>query len=105
MGKRRSSPRPARGTRRRVGAVCALFVLRFIATGPEDVRPQRLNVFRMRLLARRCASRSRSRTLKDAIHYALVLGENVADTYYLLVTRWGRTPTRYGADFPKRHRR
>jgi tryptophan synthase beta chain len=75
--------------------VCAL--LGFDCTvymGEEDMRRQRLNVFRMRLLgAKVVAVTTGSRTLKDAISEAMRdWVTNVADTYYLLGSALGAHP-------------
>jgi tryptophan synthase beta chain len=75
--------------------VCAL--LGFDCTvymGEEDMRRQRLNVFRMRLLGAKVVSvTSGSRTLKDAISEAMRdWVTNVAGTYYLLGSALGAHP-------------
>ena len=75
--------------------VCALFGLSCVVyMGSEDVRRQRLNVFRMRLLgAEVCEVDAGQRTLKDAINEALRdWVTNVADTYYLLGSALGPHP-------------
>jgi len=75
--------------------VCALFGLRCVVyMGSEDVRRQRLNVFRMKLLGAEVREvDSGSRTLKDAINEALRdWVTNVADTYYLLGSALGPHP-------------
>ncbi|HVF45460.1 MAG TPA: tryptophan synthase subunit beta [Pyrinomonadaceae bacterium] len=75
--------------------VCALFGLRCVVyMGTEDVRRQRLNVFRMKLLGAEVREvESGSRTLKDAINEALRdWVTNVADTYYLLGSALGPHP-------------
>ncbi|MCA1593340.1 MAG: tryptophan synthase subunit beta [Acidobacteria bacterium] len=75
--------------------VCALFGLRCVVyMGTEDVRRQRLNVFRMRLLGAEVREvDGGSRTLKDAINEALRdWVTNVADTYYLLGSALGPHP-------------
>jgi tryptophan synthase beta chain len=75
--------------------VCALFGLRCVVyMGTEDVRRQRLNVFRMRLLGAEVREvEAGSRTLKDAINEALRdWVTNVADTYYLLGSALGPHP-------------
>jgi tryptophan synthase beta chain len=67
--------------------VCALFGLDCVVyMGSEDVRRQRLNVFRMQLLGAEVREvDAGQRTLKDAINEALRdWVTNVADTYYLL---------------------
>jgi len=75
--------------------VCAL--LGFDCTvymGEEDMRRQRLNVFRMRLLGAKVVGvSSGSRTLKDAISEAMRdWVTNVAETYYLLGSALGAHP-------------
>jgi tryptophan synthase beta chain len=75
--------------------VCALFGLECIVyMGEEDMRRQKLNVFRMRLLgAKVVAVLNGSRTLKDAISEAMRdWVTNVNDTYYLLGSALGAHP-------------
>jgi tryptophan synthase beta chain len=75
--------------------VCALFGLGCVVyMGTEDVRRQRLNVFRMRLLGAEVREvDAGQRTLKDAINEALRdWVTNVADTYYLLGSALGPHP-------------
>ena len=75
--------------------VCALFGLECIVyMGEEDMRRQRLNVFRMRLLGARVEPvTAGSRTLKDAISEAMRdWVTNVGDTYYLLGSALGSHP-------------
>jgi tryptophan synthase beta chain len=75
--------------------VCALFGLQCVVyMGEEDMRRQRLNVFRMRLLGAEVAGVSAgSRTLKDAISEAMRdWVTNVHDTYYLLGSALGAHP-------------
>ena len=75
--------------------VCALFGLECIVyMGEEDMRRQRLNVFRMRLLgAKVTAVTNGSRTLKDAISEAMRdWVTNVATTHYLLGSALGAHP-------------
>ena len=75
--------------------VCALFGLGCVVyMGSEDVRRQRLNVFRMRLLGAEVREvEGGSRTLKDAINEALRdWVTNVSDTYYLLGSALGPHP-------------
>ncbi|HWS86964.1 MAG TPA: tryptophan synthase subunit beta [Pyrinomonadaceae bacterium] len=75
--------------------VCALFGLSCVVyMGSEDVRRQRLNVFRMRLLGADVREvDAGQRTLKDAINEALRdWVTNVADTYYLLGSALGPHP-------------
>ena len=74
---------------------CALLGLNCIVyMGEEDMRRQRLNVFRMRMLgAQVVAVTNGSRTLKDAISEALRdWVTNIADTYYLLGSALGPHP-------------
>ena len=75
--------------------VCALFGLSCVVyMGSEDVRRQRLNVFRMRLLGAEVREVEAGQcTLKDAINEALRdWVTNVADTYYLLGSALGPHP-------------
>lgn len=75
--------------------VCALFGLECVVyMGEEDMRRQRLNVFRMRLLGAKVVSVTNgSRTLKDAISEAMRdWVTNVATTYYLLGSVLGPHP-------------
>jgi tryptophan synthase beta chain len=75
--------------------VCALFGLECVVyMGEEDMRRQRLNVFRMRLLgAKVTAVSTGSRTLKDAISEAMRdWVTNVATTHYLLGSALGSHP-------------
>ena len=75
--------------------VCALFGLECIVyMGEEDMRRQRLNVFRMRLLGANVVGVSAgSRTLKDAISEAMRdWVTNVDRTYYLLGSALGAHP-------------
>ena len=75
--------------------VCALFGLECVVyMGEEDMRRQRLNVFRMRLLGAKVEPVScGSRTLKDAISEAMRdWVTNVGDTYYLLGSALGAHP-------------
>jgi tryptophan synthase beta chain len=75
--------------------VCALFGLDCVVyMGEEDMRRQRLNVFRMRLLGARVVGvASGSRTLKDAISEAMRdWVTNVGETYYLLGSALGAHP-------------
>jgi tryptophan synthase beta chain len=75
--------------------VCALFGLECVVyMGEEDMRRQRLNVFRMRLLGAMVVGVSNgSRTLKDAISEAMRdWVTNVATTYYLLGSALGSHP-------------
>jgi tryptophan synthase beta chain len=75
--------------------VCALFGLECIVyMGEEDMRRQRLNVFRMRMLGARVVGVSNgSRTLKDAISEAMRdWVTNVQSTHYLLGSALGAHP-------------
>ena len=75
--------------------VCALFGLECVVyMGEEDMRRQRLNVFRMRLLgAKVVAVTTGSRTLKDAISEAMRdWVTNVGATHYLLGSALGSHP-------------
>ena len=88
MGKRRIIAETGAGQHGVATAtVCALLGLECVVyMGTEDMRRQRLNVFRMRLLGARVAPvEAGSRTLKDAISEAMRdWVSNVGDTYYLL---------------------
>lgn len=75
--------------------VCALFGMQCIVyMGEEDMRRQRLNVFRMRLLgATVIAVNNGTRTLKDAISEAMRdWVTNVNTTHYLLGSALGAHP-------------
>jgi tryptophan synthase beta chain len=75
--------------------VCALFGLECIVyMGEEDMRRQRLNVFRMRLLGAKVVGvQNGSRTLKDAISEAMRdWVTNVHSTHYLLGSALGAHP-------------
>src|SRR4051812_36206071 len=74
---------------------CALFGLQcLVYMGEEDMRRQRLNVFRMRLLGAEVVGVTNgSRTLKDAISEAMRdWVTNVETTYYLLGSALGAHP-------------
>lgn len=96
MGKRRIIAETGAGQHGVATAtVCALFGLQcFVYMGAEDMRRQRLNVFRMQLLGAEVrAVDAGSRTLKDAINEALRdWVTNVSDTYYLLGSALGPHP-------------
>jgi tryptophan synthase beta chain len=96
MGKRRIIAETGAGQHGVATAtVCALFGLDCVVyMGEEDMRRQRLNVFRMRLLgAKVVAVANGSRTLKDAISEAMRdWVANVGDTYYLLGSALGSHP-------------
>src|SRR6202166_336217 len=75
--------------------VCALFGLECVVyMGEEDMRRQRLNVFRMRLLGAKVVSVTNgSRTLKDAISDAMRdWVTNVHSPHYLLGSALGAHP-------------
>jgi tryptophan synthase beta chain len=96
MGKRRIIAETGAGQHGVATAtVCALFGFRGIVyMGEEDMRRQRLNVFRMRLLGTEVVSvNAGSRTLKDAISEAMRdWVTNVEDTHYLLGSALGAHP-------------
>src|SRR5919205_779778 len=96
MGKRRVIAETGAGQHGVATAtVCALFGLGCVVyMGSEDVRRQRLNVFRMKLLGAEVREvDAGQRTLKDAINEALRdWVTNVADTYYLLGSALGPHP-------------
>ena len=96
MGKRRVIAETGAGQHGVATAtVCALFGLDCVVyMGTEDVRRQKLNVFRMRLLGAEVREvDAGQRTLKDAINEALRdWVTNVADTYYLLGSALGPHP-------------
>src|SRR5215212_9884843 len=96
MGKRRIIAETGAGQHGVATAtVCALFGLGCVVyMGTEDVRRQRLNVFRMRLLGAEVREvDAGQRTLKDAINEALRdWVTNVAETYYLLGSALGPHP-------------
>nr|WP_242866413.1 tryptophan synthase subunit beta [Clostridium acetireducens] len=70
------------------GLECIIFM------GEEDIRRQRLNVFRMKLLGAKVVSvTSGSRTLKDAVNEALRYWvANVRDTHYIMGSVLGPHP-------------
>jgi tryptophan synthase beta chain len=75
--------------------VCALFGMEcIIYMGEEDMRRQRLNVFRMRLLGASVVGVANgSRTLKDAISEAMRdWVTNISTTHYLLGSALGAHP-------------
>jgi tryptophan synthase beta chain len=96
MGKRRIIAETGAGQHGVATAtVCALFGLECVVyMGEEDMRRQRLNVFRMRLLGAKVAAvSSGSRTLKDAISEAMRdWVTNVESTHYLLGSALGAHP-------------
>ncbi len=76
-------------------SVCALFGLDCtVYMGEEDMRRQRLNVFRMRMLGAKVVGVTNgSRTLKDAISEAMRdWVTNVSTTHYLLGSALGAHP-------------
>ena len=96
MGKRRIIAETGAGQHGVATAtVCALFGLECIVyMGEEDMRRQRLNVFRMRMLGAKVQPvTSGSRTLKDAISEAMRdWVTNIASTHYLLGSVLGAHP-------------
>jgi tryptophan synthase beta chain len=96
MGKRRIIAETGAGQHGVATAtVCALFGFDCVVyMGEEDMRRQRLNVFRMRLLGARVEPVTNgSRTLKDAISEALRdWVANTATTHYLLGSALGPHP-------------
>ncbi|MGB7926322.1 MAG: tryptophan synthase subunit beta [Pyrinomonadaceae bacterium] len=96
MGKRRIVAETGAGQHGVATAtVCALFGLDCVVyMGAEDMRRQKLNVFRMELLGAEVREvQAGARTLKDAINEALRdWVTNVADTYYLLGSALGPHP-------------
>ena len=96
MGKRRIVAETGAGQHGVATAtVCALLGFECVVyMGEEDMRRQRLNVFRMRLLGAKVVGVSTgSRTLKDAISEAMRdWVANVDGTYYLLGSALGAHP-------------
>jgi tryptophan synthase beta chain len=96
MGKRRIVAETGAGQHGVATAtVCALLGFECVVyMGEEDMRRQRLNVFRMRMLGAKVQGvSSGSRTLKDAISEAMRdWVTNVGDTYYLLGSALGAHP-------------
>jgi len=96
MGKRRIIAETGAGQHGLATAIAgALFGLKAeIYMGEEDIKRQRLNVFRMKLLGAEVhAVASGSRTLKDAINEAIRdWVTNVQDTHYLLGSVVGPHP-------------
>jgi tryptophan synthase beta chain len=96
MGKRRIIAETGAGQHGVASAtVCALLGMQCVVyMGTEDMRRQRLNVFRMRLLGAKVVGvETGSRTLKDAISEAMRdWVTNVGDTYYLLGSALGSHP-------------
>jgi len=96
MGKRRIIAETGAGQHGVATAtVCALFGFECVVyMGEEDMRRQRLNVFRMRMLGAKVVGvATGSRTLKDAISEAMRdWVTNVATTHYLLGSALGAHP-------------
>jgi tryptophan synthase beta chain len=96
MGKKRIVAETGAGQHGVASAtVCALFGLECIVyMGEEDMRRQKLNVFRMRLLGAKVVGVTNgSRTLKDAISEAMRdWVTNVGSTHYLLGSALGAHP-------------
>ncbi len=96
MGKRRIVAETGAGQHGVATAtVCALFGMECtVYMGEEDMRRQRLNVFRMRLLGAKVAAVTNgSRTLKDAISEAMRDWVSTIDsTHYLLGSALGPHP-------------
>ncbi len=96
MGKRRIVAETGAGQHGVATAtVCALMGFECVVyMGEEDMRRQRLNVFRMRMLGAKVVGvASGSRTLKDAISEAMRdWVTNVGDTHYLLGSVLGSHP-------------
>src|SRR5581483_1686604 len=96
MGKRRIIAETGAGQHGVATAtVCALFGFECVVyMGEEDMRRQRLNVFRMRMLGAKVeAVTAGSRTLKDAISEAMRdWVTNVGTTHYLLGSVLGSHP-------------
>jgi tryptophan synthase beta chain len=96
MGKKRIIAETGAGQHGVASAtVCALFGLDCtVYMGEEDMRRQKLNVFRMRLLGAKVVSVTNgSRTLKDAISEAMRdWVTNVHSTHYLLGSALGAHP-------------
>jgi tryptophan synthase beta chain len=96
MGKRRIIAETGAGQHGVATAtVCALFGFDCtVYMGEEDMRRQRLNVFRMRLLGAKVACvKNGSRTLKDAISEAMRdWVTNISTTHYLLGSALGAHP-------------
>ena len=96
MGKRRIIAETGAGQHGVATAtVCALFGLDCtVYMGDEDMRRQKLNVFRMRLLgAKVVAVHSGSKTLKDAVSEAMRdWVTNIDSTHYLLGSALGAHP-------------
>jgi tryptophan synthase beta chain len=96
MGKRRIIAETGAGQHGVATAtVCALLGFECVVyMGEEDMRRQRLNVFRMRLLGATVTGvATGSKTLKDAISEAMRdWVSNVGDTYYLLGSALGSHP-------------
>lgn len=96
MGKRRIIAETGAGQHGvATASVCALFGMECVVyMGEEDMRRQRLNVFRMRLLGAKVVGvKTGSRTLKDAVSEAMRdWVTNVETTHYLLGSALGAHP-------------
>ncbi len=96
MGKRRIIAETGAGQHGvATASVCALFGLDCtVYMGEEDMRRQKLNVFRMRMLGAKVVGVTNgSRTLKDAISEAMRdWVTNVSNTHYLLGSALGAHP-------------
>lgn len=96
MGKRRIIAETGAGQHGvATASVCALFGMECVVyMGEEDMRRQRLNVFRMRLLGAKVVGvKTGSRTLKDAVSEAMRdWVTNVESTHYLLGSALGAHP-------------
>src|SRR5208283_2672307 len=96
MGKRRIVAETGAGQHGvATASVCALFGIECVVyMGEEDMRRQRLNVFRMRLLGAKVVGvTGGSRTLKDAVSEAMRdWVTNVETTHYLLGSALGAHP-------------
>src|SRR6202167_1071104 len=96
MGKRRIIAETGAGQHGVATAtICALLGMECVVyMGEEDMRRQRLNVFRMRLLGAEVRGvASGSKTLKDAVNEALRdWVTNVRETYYILGSALGPHP-------------
>ena len=96
MGKRRIIAETGAGQHGvATASVCALFGMECVVyMGEEDMRRQRLNVFRMRLLGAKVVGvKTGSRTLKDAVSEAMRdWVTNIETTHYLLGSALGAHP-------------
>jgi tryptophan synthase beta chain len=88
--------------------ICARYGLECVVyMGAEDVKRQSPNVYRMKLLGATVVPvESGSKTLKDALNEAMRdWVANVDNTFYIIGTVAGPTPTHDGARLPERDRR